>query len=211
MSNFSRAEIARVVLYELAIVEARMTESNLAELANAVASARRNDIVVRNMVLRCEPHSLDVILGVSPVAARLQVAEIKFMLQTELDSPDSTSHLARHERFASAGRFVVEEDSVHGVNAVRLAVIHRRPVGVHLRASVRATRVEWRRFALRRRGAAEHLGRTRLVEARMLQPALAQCFEQPDGAERGNLGSVLWDVEADPDVALSTEVIDLVG
>ena len=77
--------------------------------------------------------------------------------------------------------------------------------------AVGAARVEGGRLALRGLGhLAEHLGGGGLVEAGA-QARLADRLEDADGAERGDLGGVLGDVEADPDVALRAEVVDLVG
>ena len=56
---------------------------------------------------------------------------------------------------------------------------------------------------------AEHLARACLVEA-ALHAFLADRVEQPQRAHPGRVGRVLGDVEADADVALRAEVVDLV-
>ena len=45
----------------------------------------------------------------------------------------------------------------------------------------------------------------------MRQPENANRLENSQRAERVNVGGVLWDFERDRDVALSPEVVDLVG
>src|SRR3712207_8904701 len=54
------------------------------------------------------------------------------LLEAVLDPGHRPRDLAGHERLAAAGRLVVEQDAVHRVHAVRLAVVHRRPVAEQL-------------------------------------------------------------------------------
>ncbi len=123
---------------------------------------------------------------------------------------DRARDLARDEGRAAPRRLVVEEDPVHRVHPVRLAVVARDPVAEHLRDAVRAARMERRRLGLRRLGhLAEHLARARLVEA-ALHALLADRVEQPQRPHPGRVGRVLGDVEAHADVALRAEVVDLV-
>src|SRR5579862_1909611 len=70
--------------------------------------------------------------------------------------------------------------------------------------------MERRLLSLRRLShLSEHLARARFVEA-ALHALLADRVEQSQRPERGDVGRVFGDVEADPDMALSSEVVDLV-
>src|SRR3954462_10553850 len=105
----------------------------------------------------------------APVAARLEVTEIKAILQAELDAREAARDLASNEGLAADRRLVVEEDAVTGKHAVRLAVVDGDPVGVKLGDAVRRARIEGRRLALRRLpDHAVQLGARRLVEAGLL-------------------------------------------
>jgi hypothetical protein len=67
---------------------------------------------------------------------------------------------------------------------------------------------------LRRRAAAEHLAGAGLVEADGLAGAplhVADGLEQAQDAEAVDVGGVLGLLEADGDVGLGAEVVDLVG
>ena len=121
----------------------------------------------------------------------------------------AAGHLAGHERPAAARRFVVEQDAVAGVEAVRVAVLDGHPVGEHLGDGVRAARAERRRLGLRRLGhPAVHLGRAGLVEAD--RPVGGpDGLEHPERAHRGGVGGELGHLEADLDVALGAQVVDL--
>ncbi len=121
----------------------------------------------------------------------------------------AAGHLAGHERPAAARRFVVEQDAVAGVEAVRVAVLDGHPVGEHLGDGVRAARAERRRLGLRRLGdAAEHLGRAGLVEADRPVGGPDR-LEHPERAHRRRVGGELGHLEADLDVALGAQVVDL--
>merc|ERR1712127_608 len=70
-----------------------MPESRLHEVTDAVRLPGGEDVVRRSFVfdfwlLQHEPHALHVILGVSPVPERVQIAEINTFLQTNMDTRD---------------------------------------------------------------------------------------------------------------------------
>src|SRR5579859_1640418 len=142
------------------------------EIAHAVLLARGDDEVVGLLLLQDHPHHLDEIARVAPVALRVEVAEVQAILQAELDARERPRDLARDEGLAADGALVVEEDAVAGEHAVRLAVVHRDPVGVELRHGIGAARVEGRGLLLRRLAHQPvELGGRGLVEARLLLQA----------------------------------------
>src|SRR5688572_15409898 len=109
-------------------VELEVTEDLVAELADAVGLAGGDDEVLGLSLLEHEPHGLDVVAGESPVALGVEVAEEELLLEAELDAGGSAGDLAGDEGLAAAGGFVVEEDAIAGVHAVRLAVVDGLPV-----------------------------------------------------------------------------------
>ncbi len=75
------------------------------------------------ILLQHQPLHLDVVAGMAPVAQRVEVAEVKAILQSELDARQRAGDLAGDEGFAAHRRFVVEQDAVAGIDAVGLAVV----------------------------------------------------------------------------------------
>ena len=134
---------------------------------------------------------------------------------SELDARHRVGDLARHELEAALRALVVEEDPAARVDAVGLAVVHRRVVAEHLGDAVRRTRVERRALGLRRLvHLAEHLRRRRLVEAdRVVVGAAddAHRFEHAQHAEAGDLRGELGLLERELHEADRAEVVDLVG
>ena len=120
--------------------------------------------------------------------------------------------LARHERFAAHRGFMVEQDPVAGEQAVRLAIIDRDPIGIHLGDAVGRPRVEGCGLALRDfLHLAEHLGRRGLIETSLLlEPENADRLEQTQGAERVGVRRVFGRFEGYPYVALCRQIIDFV-
>ena len=168
----------------LLVVEAHVTERDLAELADRVRLARRDDVVVGLLLLQHEPHRLDVIAREAPVALRVEVAEAELARHPELDARDTVGDLARHELDAAPRRLVIEQDAVARVHAERLAVVERDVVAVDLGHAVWRARVEGRRLGLRHLvHLAEHLGGGRLIEARVRLHATDR-LEQPRHPER---------------------------
>ena len=170
----------------------------------------------------------------SPVALRVNVAEVERLDLAGLDLGDGARNLARDKCPAAARRLVVEEDAVARVHAVRLAVVLDDPEGVKLGDAVGRARVEGRRLRLRdlnnltiklRRRGLEEQGRlsscdwqtraperqaAHLVEADVvLEAGRADGVEDPKRAETVNVTSVLGHLERDLDVRLGTKVVNL--
>ena len=128
------------------------------EVLDAVGLAGGDDVVVGLVLLQHQPHRLDVVAGVAPVALGVEVAEHDLVLQPELDAGDRVGDLAGHELEPAARALVVEEDAAAGVQPVALAVVDDDVVPEHLGAAVRRPRVERRALGLRRLAdLAEHL------------------------------------------------------
>ncbi len=174
--------------------------------------AGRHHEVVGLVLLEHQPHRLDVVAGEAPVALGVEVAEVELLVEPVLDARGGARDLAGHEGDPAPGGLVVEEDAAGDEHPVGLAVVLTELVGEDLGAGVGAARLERRRLALRRRCPAEHLAGRRLVEAHALVEArLADRLQQAQRPQRHRRGGVLGDVEADADVALRAEVVDLVG
>ena len=155
-------------------------------------------VVVGVVLLQHEVHGAHVVAGVSPVALRVEVAQVQIVLQPQGDACHGAGDLARHEGLAADRALVVEQDAVAGVQGVGLAVVHHDPVAVELGGAVRAARVERRGLALRHLlHEAEHLRGRGLVEPRLcLEPEDAHGLEQSQRPQGVGVGGVLGGLEA---------------
>src|SRR6185437_12019737 len=162
------------------------------ELAHRVAVAGREHIVVGPRLLEDHPHALDVVAGVTPVAPGIEISDEQAILPASFDRGHGAGNLARHERFAADRAFVVEQNSVRGVNAIGLPIIHRHPVSVKLGGSVRASRRKRRSFILRTlRRVAVTLGCRGLIKSNALfELEDPDRLEQPQGAQGVGIGRV---------------------
>ena len=118
---------------------------------------RAHDKIVWCFLLQHQPHGTNVVRSVAPVPARLQIAQVEFLLDTVLDVGHGASDFACHKGLAAAWGLVVEQDAARRMETVTLPVVHRDVVAEDLGASVGAAGVESRGLALGRRRAAEHL------------------------------------------------------
>src|SRR5271170_4248390 len=99
--------------------------------------------VVGMCLLEHHPHPTDVVLGVAPVPASVQIAKIKPILPSHLDRRHGTSYLARHKSLAADRAFVIEHDSVSTEDTVRVSVVGRNPIRIQLCGGIGAARLEW--------------------------------------------------------------------
>src|SRR5262249_12663020 len=92
-----------------------MVEGDLDELAHRMALAGGEHVVVGLVLLEHQPHALDIVARMPPVAPGIEVAEIEPFLQAERDRRDTPGDLARDEGLAAGRPLVIEEDAVGGV------------------------------------------------------------------------------------------------
>src|ERR1035437_8792416 len=203
-------EVAGIDFDVLAPVEVRRLEGEVSKFPDGVGMAGTDDIVIRCILLEHEPHGADIVWGVAPIAASVQVAKVKLIDNAVFDSGDGPGNLARYEGLAAARRLMVEENAAGSVETVALPVIDRKGVGEELGAGIRTAGVEDGALGLGRRGRAEHFARGCLVEA-AAQTGAVDGLQQAKRAHADRIAGILGDLEADLDVTLGAEVVDLVG
>ena len=193
-------------------LDADMAEGQGAEIAHAVLDAGGDDEVFRLLLLEDEPHALDIILRIAPVAEAGEVAEIQLVLLALGDAGGGQRDLASDERLATPLGFVVEQDAGAAVHAVRLAVLLDNPETVQLRDRIRAVGMEGRILVL---GHFLHLSVQfrggRLIDpARPGEAALAHGLQDTEDAGSIDIRRIFRRVEAHLHVALRREVVDFV-
>lgn len=128
------------------------------------------------------------------------------------DIGEAAGDFAGDESLSSAGRLVIEQDTVAGVHAVGFAVVHRNPVGVELGDGIGGPRIEGGGLAL---GGFLHqavkLGRGRLIKVSLaFQAQQPNCFQNAQSAHGVPIGGILWRLEAYRHMALRTQVVDFI-
>ena len=193
--------------------DADIVEGELGKLADAVLHARGDDEVLGLAGLEDEPHTLDVVLGVAPVAQGVEVAEVEFVLKPLGDAGGGEGDLARDEGLATALALVVEEDAVAAEHAVGVAVLLDDPEAVLLGDGVGTEGVEGGVLVLGHfLDLAVELGGGGLVDLAAIGEAyLADGLDDAEHADGIDIGGELGGVEADLHVALGGEVVDFVG
>ena len=211
--HLGRTLVAGIVAHVFLPIEVQQAEGLLDELFDRVRLVGGDHVVVGLVLLEHDPHHLDVFFGVTPVAAGIEVAHVEAVLEAEFDASGGASDLAGDEGLAAARALVVEENAVGGVEVIAFAVVHREPVGVHFRATVRRAGPERRFFRLGHfLDFAKHLGRRGLVEAAFFHEAgFADGFEDAHRAEADDVARVFRNIEGNAHVRLSAEVVNFVG
>ena len=88
-----------------------MREGHVHQLADAVRLPGGNHVVVRLVLLEHQPHRLDVVLGVAPVALGVEVAQRQVAGQAELDGGGAVRDFACHKFQPATLRFMVKQYS----------------------------------------------------------------------------------------------------
>ncbi len=103
---------------ELVHLQADVREGDLAHLANGDIPAAGDDVVVRRFLLQHHPHGAHIVACVSPVAFRVQIAELQFLGEAELDARHPVGDPAGDELDAAQRTLVIEQDAVGAVQTI---------------------------------------------------------------------------------------------
>src|SRR3990167_9992911 len=99
--------------------EPRLFERPFHKGADLCRLAGCENIVVGRVLLQHPPHALDIFLRMAPVALGVQIPEVQPVPLAKLDRGNGPRDLAGHESLAAQWTFMVEQDAVRGMQAVR--------------------------------------------------------------------------------------------
>ena len=100
--HVGRSHVCLIRDHVLLPVEPGDRESGLDEIAHRASLACGDDVVVGLVLLKHQPHRLDVVTRMSPVPLRIEVAQTKVLGLPRQDLRDSPRDLARHEVLSAA-------------------------------------------------------------------------------------------------------------
>ena len=106
--DLSGAHVALILGHVGLIVQPRVAERQLAELAYRVGLASGDHVIVRSVLLQHHPHRLHVIARKAPIPLRFEIAQMQLVEHSEFDPRDAVADLARHELQTSTRRLMVE-------------------------------------------------------------------------------------------------------
>ena len=92
-------------------LDAGVMEGQCGEFADGVLDAGGDHEVLRLVVLENEPHTLHIVLGITPVAEGVEVAEVEAILLVLGYAGCCEGDLSCHEGLATTLALVVEEDT----------------------------------------------------------------------------------------------------
>lgn len=137
------------------------TKSFFNILADGVGFASSKDEVLRSILLKHHPHTLDVVTSylksqnqslfgayddqrptVSPITSGIEVTEVEAMLFAKGNICCSPGDLTSDEGPSSSGAFVVEQDAVARIHAICFPVIDGDPESVELSDTIGGTGIE---------------------------------------------------------------------
>src|SRR5580658_350771 len=197
------------------VIDAGMTEGNLQEIMDGIALAGSDDVVVRFVLLKHEPHGANVVTGEAPVTTNLHVAQGQYLLASQCDPCYRPGDLARQKLESAARGFMVEQDARASPCVVGLAVILGDVVTEDLCRAVRRAGMKLGRLPLGRFvSGAEHLRARRLVETDAVHRSLGvdpNRLEHTQDAHSSDVASQLGLFEGKPDEADRAEIVDLIG
>lgn len=197
-------------------IDAYFFERPIDEIADGIGLTHGDDEVFGLVLLEHKPHSLYIILGMTPVALGIKIADFHLFKLTKADLGNRAGNLASDEVFSAKRGFVVEKKAIAREHAVAFAVVSHDPVAVKLSYAVGASRMEGGFFSISIIGhvvsyATEHFRRGRLVKTGLLfQSVHADGLKEVQYAHRVGLSGIFGHVETQTNVRLCGKVVHFV-
>ncbi|MNV26334.1 hypothetical protein D3C71_1174530 [compost metagenome] len=190
---------------------ARALERHAHKIAHRLCAVGGQHKGVGFVGLQHAPHAFHIFLGKTPVALGIQVAQLHNSLLPEFDFGNAVCDFSGH-KFATAQRaFMVEQNATAAKNTIALAVVDCHPVRIQLGHAIGAAGVKrsvfhlWNRLHL-----AKHFRGTGLVVT-YLRVDDANCLQQVDRTNTGNLCRGDWLFKRHTHKALGCQIVNLGG
>ena len=68
----------------------------------------------------------------TPIPFSIQVTQVKFSLKAGHSTSQTTGDFAGNEGFTTPLGFMVKQNTIAGIHAVGLTIVHRDPIGIEL-------------------------------------------------------------------------------
>ena len=193
--------------------DACTAECEFAEFTDGVLLAGGDDEILGPVLLEDEPHTLDVVFGISPVAQRTQVAEIELVLLALCDTCGGKGYLTGDECFAASLALMVEENAGACIHIVGLAVFLDYPEAVEFSHGIGRIGMEGGILVLRYflYLSIEFRGRCLIEAAGVAETAEADRLQTAQNAGGVDVGCEFGGIERYLYVALGGKIIEFVG
>ena len=106
------------------------------------------DVIIGNIVLKHQIHTLDIVTSMSPITFGINVTKVKAFVKSLTNPRHSNGNLPGDKGGSTTGRLVVEKNAVSEVHSIGLTVVDQDPEGVLLGDSVGRTGIEGGGFGL---------------------------------------------------------------
>ena len=178
-------------------------KSNFTQVPDRIGSVRGNDVVFRLLLLKHQPHRLDVLLRISPIPYSIEIAKFQFTVDDEglpqfihrriLDTQVNGGHghrdFSRHKVQAPPRALMVKQNTAAGKHVIGLTISPGHQMSIQFCHTIRIVGQEWRclinHFLLY---STVYFSTCRLVKA-SIGFELSQCLQDSNGAYRCYLRS----------------------
>ena len=166
--------------------------------------------IIGHVMLKDEPHALNVVAGITPVAKAGQIAEVKTLLLALCDTSSGKSNLAGHECLATTLRLMVEKDARAAEHIICLTVLLYNPIAIEFSHSVRGIGMERCILVLRHFfDLSIKLGSGSLVDAtRILKMIGSHGLEDTKHTRSIDISRKLGGIETYLNMALCCKIVD---
>ena len=123
-------------------------ETPVHKVTNCACLSSGNNIILGFILLEHTPHSINIILRMSPISLRIEVSEIELLLKSKTDLGYRHSDLTSHECLTTNRRLMVKENSIACKHPITLLIVTSNPHSVELCCTIWTARMHRRLFSI---------------------------------------------------------------
>src|SRR5208337_3570206 len=121
-------------------VQLELREGQVDQILHAVSLSGGYYVVVRPVLLKHQPHGLNIVAGIPPVSSCFKVSNPQLFRQSQLDPCCGMTDFSAHKFKTSPGGLMVEKNPAHCINTVGFTVVPGKVEPAELRYPVRRPR-----------------------------------------------------------------------
>src|SRR5262245_20898437 len=109
-------------------IKTELAKGRSREICETISRSSRDHEVVRFRLLQDAPHRLDIFRRPSPISLDREVTEFNSLLLARSNATGGANDLFRDKALRPERRFMVEQDTIGGKQAVGIAIVDHRPM-----------------------------------------------------------------------------------
>ena len=168
--------------------------------------------VLRLVLLHDQPHTLNIVLCITPVTKRIHISKLQMILKPLRNTSRSQSDLTGNKVFSTTLRFMIKQNSIYGKHAISITVLLHHPETILLRNRIWGIWMKRRCLTLRNllHLAVQLRGRSLINLAGLCQPTDADSLQNTQNTKCIYITRIFRCIKRHLHMTLCRKIINLI-